>query len=439
MKLGHIFGTKRGRKLAAFIFLLSLLGFAPRASASASLLLEEPYGRLGAFSATGHAAVYLNRVCAETPVVLRRCRPGESGVVISRYDHISGYDWIAIPIVPYLYAVEQPQNVPLYADPKLVAFLRNQYRKKYLREVAPDAPDGEVPGGNWTQLVGSAYDRTLYSYEVKTTAEQDDAFIRAFNSSPNRESFRTLSSNCADFAKDVINFYYPHAVHRSVIADVGIMTPKQAAKSLAKFGKRHPELEYSITVIPQVPGSLPRSTRVHGVMESFLKSKKYVVPATAWHPAVMACVAVVYLGSGHFNPSRDALVLNSQREAELPLAPAQRRAYQSELKQLLAENNRSSTRQDERTWKQVQAEAKPGFDDSGRPILEVRDGEKLVDVGISRENILTSSDSAVLEQELLAARLREELRRGPDKISESDVVSDWKLLQRTLPTVADSN
>ena len=59
----------------------------------------------GAFNPTGHAAVYLNHVCAETPTELRMCRTGEYGVVISRYHKIDGYDWIAIPLIPYLYAV----------------------------------------------------------------------------------------------------------------------------------------------------------------------------------------------------------------------------------------------------------------------------------------------------------------------------------------------
>ena len=48
------------------------------AHASATLLLEEPYGKLGFFTATGHAAVYLSGVCAETPLVLRPCAPGET-------------------------------------------------------------------------------------------------------------------------------------------------------------------------------------------------------------------------------------------------------------------------------------------------------------------------------------------------------------------------
>ena len=89
--------------------------------------------------------------------------------MISRYTRIAGYDWIAIPLVPYLYAVENPEDVPLYADPKLVAFLRDQYRRARLEDLAPDAPGGETPKGDWYELVGSSYDRTNYGFEIETT------------------------------------------------------------------------------------------------------------------------------------------------------------------------------------------------------------------------------------------------------------------------------
>src|SRR5947209_7555682 len=101
------------RTVAVLAVLLGAFGL--QAGASATLLIEEPYGKLGFFTATGHAAVYLSGVCAQTPLILRRCAPGESGVVLSRYDGVQGYDWIAIPLVPYLYAVERPEDVPLFA------------------------------------------------------------------------------------------------------------------------------------------------------------------------------------------------------------------------------------------------------------------------------------------------------------------------------------
>ena len=150
--------------------------------------------------------------------------------------------------------------------------------------MAPDLANGETPGGNWYELVGSSYDRTAYAYEIETTRAQDEAFIRAYNVSANRERFRTVARNCADFAKDVMNFYYPRSLHRSIVADVGITTPKQIAKTLIKFSGRHSELEFSRFVIPQVPGSAGRSTPVHGVVESFFKSKKYIVPTAVAEP-----------------------------------------------------------------------------------------------------------------------------------------------------------
>src|SRR5580704_1284956 len=150
-----------GRLCAILLLCLGAIG---RAQAGATLLLEEPYSYDGAWAGTGHVAVYLSNVCAKTPVVLRACAPGESGVVLSRYDGISGYDWVAVPLIPYLYAVERPEAVPLFADAKLVAFLRDQYRRDHLMSVAPDLADGGTPKGNWYELVGASYDSTIYGF-----------------------------------------------------------------------------------------------------------------------------------------------------------------------------------------------------------------------------------------------------------------------------------
>src|SRR5271154_3960161 len=148
------------RRAVVLAFVLAMASMAvSRASASATLLLEEPYGKLGFFTATGHAAVYLSGVCAETPLVLRACAPGEQGIVISRYDGIGGYDWVAVPLIPYLYAVERPEDIPLFADGKMTFFLRDRYRRKHLEAIAPDVNGGEAPGGNWYELIGSSYDR----------------------------------------------------------------------------------------------------------------------------------------------------------------------------------------------------------------------------------------------------------------------------------------
>ncbi|HEX4424310.1 MAG TPA: hypothetical protein VH079_02855 [Terriglobales bacterium] len=425
---------RSGLKICS-LFLFVLILSAARANAAAALLLEEPYGKLGAFMAQGHAAIYLSRVCAETPLVLRRCKAGESGVVISRYNGVNGYDWIAIPLIPYLYAVEKADDVPLFANPKLVGFLRNQYRRKHLETVAPDAPDGETPTGNWYELVGTSYDRTVYSYEIETSPEQDNALIRKLNSLPNESHFKTVNRNCADFARGIINFYYPKAVRRSIIADAGMTTPKQIAKSLVKFNTRHPELESSAFVIPQVPGTMSRSTKVRGVAESLLKTKKYVIPLAILQPYVAGGIALAYVSNGRFDPSHNAMIMDSERELQPPLASNQRKALTTQLDELSASANSDSRAwRNEKMWRRLEADAEPELDRAGAPVLQVRVGEDIVNVGISRENVLSTPGSPELSQELLEARLREELRRSASsKTSESDVISDWKLLQQVTP------
>jgi hypothetical protein len=279
------------------------------ARASVTLFLEEPYGKFGGMTPTGHAAVYLSRVCAASPLSLRRCHEGEQGVVISRYHRVSGYDWIAVPLLPYLYAVDRPDRVPLTASAEDVAVLRDAYRRTHLEEVAPDAADGSTPAGDWIQLVGSAYDRTIYAFGIETTEEQDDKFIQTFNSRGNQSHFNLLFHNCADFVRQAVDFYYPHAIHRSFIADAGIMTPKQAAKSFVSYSKRHRDLQFSSFAIPQVPGAIPRSTAVRGVLESLVKSKKYALPLVSLavlHPYLGGSMAFAWLDGSHFNPRRIA-------------------------------------------------------------------------------------------------------------------------------------
>jgi hypothetical protein len=415
------------------------------ASASATLLLEEPYGRMGFFTPTGHAAIYLSGVCAQTPLALRRCGPGETGVVLSRYDGVGGYDWVAIPLIPYLYAVERPGDVPLIADAKMVAFLRDHYRRKYLQGIAPDGKNGETPGGNWYELVGSAYDRTMYGFEIATTPEQDEALIRKLNSSVNQSHFHLVSRNCADFAKDILNFYYPRSVHRSLMADVGMTTPKQTAKMLIKFSDRHPQIQFSRIIIAQVPGSMPRSSKVHGVVESFFTSKKYIVPTAVFSPIFAGCVGAVYVstGAGRFNPARDAMVFVVGGNPEPPLDREDRRAYQLQLKHFLAGAYPEKREQNAaKAWKRLQSQAESDVDAKGRPILQLQVGESPVQIGASAGNLLSSNASPQLVRQLLEARLQSELQdHAAHGISETEVERDWALLQKTMsasdPAIAD--
>jgi hypothetical protein len=297
MKKGRLTERLTATTMVTLFFVLTCSG---RSHGDVTLLVEEPFGSFGAITPTGHAALYLSRVCAVTPTHLRRCLPGESGVVLSRYARLNGYDWVAIPLVPYLYAVDDLNDVPLSADPVTVAQLRDDYRRRNLEQVAPDGPHDETPSGTWTELVGSAYDRKIYGFEIETTEAQDDRLINELNSHRNHSHFNILFHNCADFSGHLLNEYYPHAVHRSYIADAGISTPKQLARSLVRYGKHH-EITVSAFFIPQVPGSQPQSHKMRGVCEAFVKSKKYIVPFAVLHPLAATGMVAAYLTTGHFD------------------------------------------------------------------------------------------------------------------------------------------
>jgi hypothetical protein len=309
----YIARTSKARRKAVFqvsIALFFLLGMQPHGHASAALLMEEPYGAFGAVNPTGHAAVYLNHVCADSPIVLRACHDGEYGVVISRYHKIDGYDWIAIPLVPYLYAVDSVNDIPATVDKEQVAALRDAYRRAHLLDLAPDNKKDGPPKGEWTELVGASYDRKIHGFQVDSTPQQDQQFIALFNDRRNVGHFNLLFHNCADFSRVVLDTYMPHAIHRNFIADVGLMTPKQVARSLVAYGKKNPEVNMSAFVIPQVLGSVPRSHPVDGVAESLIKSKKYLLPLAVFAPEVTGGVVVAYMVDGRLKMPKGAAVFD---------------------------------------------------------------------------------------------------------------------------------
>lgn len=410
----------------------------PRARAEATLFLEEPYSYDGALAGTGHAAVYLDGVCAETPVKLRLCRPDETGVVLSRYHRVAGYDWIAIPLVPYLYAVEKEENVPLFADKKMVAFLRDRYRRTHLDTLIPDFPNGRTPPGDWYELVGASYLRTIYAYQIETNPALDAALIDKLNRGPNHDRFNIVKANCADFVRMIIDFYHPHAVHRSIVGDLGVTTPKQLARTLSKYCRHHPEFQSSSFAIAQIPGTTPRSKPVHGVTECALTAKKYMLPLFALHPYVAGALIAGYIGHGRFDPSKNALVLNANDDLDVSPTRADRRNYQSrfhELTQSATNLTRVSSNftTSERHWESRLAATEPAIDATGKPVIQlIVDGENKA-VGAARANILDSASDPEFAIGLIEARLRQELKPAiVRKTARSDVENDLQLLERVL-------
>jgi hypothetical protein len=158
------------------------------------------------------------------------------------------------------------------------------------------------------------------------------------------------------------------------------------------------------------------------------------VPSAVVSPIFAGCIFAVYVGTGagRFDPAHNALVFAAGGEPEHPVSLEDRQTYQEELDGLLADADvEGSSGHIRKEWAQLQARAQMEFDAQGRPVLQMRVGERLVKVGVSADNILTSSAPSQFVQELLEARLEAELRRKAEPtVSEKELVRDWQLLQQ---------
>jgi hypothetical protein len=427
-------------KLSACLFLLALAALAPAARADVAILLEEPYSLDGSLAGTGHSAVYLSNICADSPTRLRRCNPGEFGVVLSRYHHLAGYDWAAIPVIAYLYAVDKPENIPLFIEPKLAWYLRNQYRRTHFADIAPDPPTSHPDTQDWYQLIGSAFDRTLYGFQLPTSPEDDDRLIAKFNSGQNKQAYKLVTDNCADFVHDVVTFYYPDSIWRSKLGDLGIMTPKQAAKSFTQFAKRNPQLQLTRFFVPQVPGTVKRSKPVHGLVDGVFHAKKYFLPLAVFQPFVAGGVATVYYFGGRFDPAHDAALWSPDGALDRPLTKDEQRAWKRELEALVKSDPSLKSALEKTRWNALEASSEFHLDADGRTVIQVPSGQGVANLGATRSNILASSDAQSHARLLLAARLHEELRGGrTKKASNRSIQSDFALLQQTLANTVSAS
>lgn len=261
------------------MFVLIMASCCLQGHSQAALLMEEPYGFFGTLNPTGHVAIYFEHICAETPVKLRRCLPGELGSVITRYQGIDEYDWLAVPLLPYLYAVEDSTDIPTHVNHSMVNQLRNRYRKTRLKNLSANLSPGSFMHGGWTQLVGVAYDRRTYAFRFETTSEQDDTLIQQMNASSNHTSFNLLFNNCADFSRILLNHYFPHTFRRGIMT-----TPKQTAYRLVQYARKHPEIQLMVFEIPQIPGYRRESHPAKGIdVDYFMRGRYHFIPK---HPEI---------------------------------------------------------------------------------------------------------------------------------------------------------
>jgi hypothetical protein len=172
------------------------------------------------------------------------------------------------------------------------------------------------------------------------------------------------------------------------------------------------------------------------VVESFSKSKRYIVPSGVASPIFAGCVAAVYFGSGggRFDPGYDAMIFTPGSEPEMPMRREERRAYRNALEHLLARANlETSARNGQEAWEHLQSKAEHRFDQRGGPVLQINVGPQRVNVGSSARNVLTIEAPPQFIQALLTARLQLELQRSsPGKVSDRQIRRDLQLLRRAI-------
>lgn len=287
------------RTIALALVAFSLLFWQARCRAQAALLIEEPYGFFGTVNPTGHTAIYFAHICAETPTKLRTCVPGEMGAVISRYSNVGGYDWVAIPLIPYLYSVEDLAEVPAHVDKATVDRMRDEYHEAHLMDLGNHVARGSFFTGGWSELIGVSYERRMYAFRFETTPAEDERFIAEMNARTNKSHFQLLFNNCSDFSRVILNKYFPRTFRRSIFPDAGMTTPKQIAYKLERYAKKHPELRLRIVEIPQVPGYRRLSRSNKSISES-LVTTVYAVPIAIANPYLAGGLFVDYVVRGRY-------------------------------------------------------------------------------------------------------------------------------------------
>jgi len=285
------------------------------------VLMEEPYGFFGILAPAGHSAIYLDKVCAETPLKLRRCGPDELGVVITRHPDMAGYDWVAIPLMPYLYSVENAAEVPKHANGDLVWRLRRRYHESHLLSLGKKVTEGSFFRAGWGMLLGQSYDRRMFAFRFETTAEQDDALIASLNGTRNHSRFHYLFNNCSDFTRKILNAYFPHAFPRSLFPDGGITTPRQVTSQLVRFARKHPAMQLTVFQIPQVPG-FRRPSGANLTLIGSLTARGIPAPIALLNPYAAGGMLADFLLEGHQKlVPKDAPVLGPDNLLVLKIPP----------------------------------------------------------------------------------------------------------------------
>lgn len=424
----------------------------PRARGDVGIVLNESMDTsVDRISGTGHSAVYFSRICAESPVRLRLCRPNENGSVMSNYINIGEdqrFEWNIAPLNIYLYGVEDPRFRPLFGSYEIKNLLEERYRTKYLIGYCDGPPCATSYKAEWRQMVAATLIRSVYIFVIDTTVEQDKELISQFNASPNENHFNGITRNCADFTKRVINTYFPHAATTDYINDFGMTSPKAIARSFVRYAVRNPKSNLRVLHFAQVPGTIKRSNEVRSGTEQLYRSEKLLIPLLIFADYGVPAVAASYLLTGRFNPEREfekhpaeqanrrePVKTQQEDQAQVVGTPAEWKGYRKALDSLLQERGEAEFAGEQgdfrRFFKHLNKVGTPRLDADGAVWMEIPGKSKALNVGLSANNILEQSSNTQLAYSLLLWRANGVVK-SPKHSRETmrEFETDWELMQR---------
>jgi len=421
--------------LSSFTCFLLLIACVP-ARADMGLILSEatPKG-MSRWTNAGHSAVYLSGVCPASPVKLRLCEPGEPGSVIGnyiRFQEDQPYEWNVVPLNVFLYGVEDQNARPLYGSLELRRALQERFRHDYLAGICFGPPCTTDPEAHWRDMVAESFARGMYIFVVKTTPEQDLRFVAKFNSQPNVNRYNGFTNNCADFASRIMNLYFPKSTRADHLNDFGMTSPKAISKSFAHFAARHPELKYRVIRIPQMPGSLARSSDCRKGTEVAFRSKRWLLPMLLKGPHELVLFATSYMLTGRFNPQREF-----QRHPAFEAGSHEQwGVYRNGFESAVAEEKAQGDRM-RGLARDFDARGTTFTDRGGAAWVQIpgRENEPPIRVGVSLNTIAADGSDPQLAYRIMTARVRSQLETGAKyRESLSAFTRDWGLFQelRTL-------
>ena len=458
-----------------FAVLLFLIAGAKLACADVGVLLNEPDGNgASRYTRAGHAAVYLSNICPASPVKLRLCEADEEGSIISNYSNLGEdkpYEWNIVPVSVFLYGVTNAADRPLYSSMPLQYLLAERYRQGHLQGVCRTPRCIAGLHEHWRSTVAVTMIRTAYLFAVYTTRQQDEKMVAEFNARINVNHYNGPFNNCANFAKRVIEIYFPRSIRPNYLNDFGMTSPKAVARSFSHYAVKHPELHFYVRRFTQMPSTMARSNNAREGTEVAFYLKKWLLPLAILHGYELPVFATTYALTGRFSPQRELakyaipeqghpggtagrnlmLVSDVDREQlskamEAPQGSLQGSSEEWDAYRERFEDFRSEAEQDgllpegsdpEKIFRYFDRHGVPVLDEDGHAWLRVNDDGQQSAVGLSSATLLSGESDPKLAYRLMLARVGMTLAGKADQREMMpEFRKDWLLLEQARAQLA---